>query len=94
MPEQQLSQKRAEAVVKYLTEKGVNGARLSAKGYGQDKPVADNKTKAGQGKNRRIEFKLEFKTLDERNKDDASATHAAPGIALDQNELDKALGNR
>src|SRR5262249_32517822 len=51
-----LSQKRAEAVVKYLTGKGIAAQRLQAKGYGQDKPIADNKNKAGQQKNRRVEF--------------------------------------
>jgi outer membrane protein OmpA-like peptidoglycan-associated protein len=51
-----LSQKRAEAVVKYLAEKGVNPTRLQAKGYGQEKPIAENKTAAGKQKNRRVEF--------------------------------------
>ena len=51
-----LSQKRADAVVKYITGKGVEAARLQGKGYGADKPIADNKTKAGQQKNRRVEF--------------------------------------
>ncbi len=51
-----LSQKRADAVMKYLTGKGVVATRLQAKGYGADKPIADNKTKAGQQKNRRVEF--------------------------------------
>jgi outer membrane protein OmpA-like peptidoglycan-associated protein len=53
-----LSKDRAEAVQKYLTDKGIEAARLTAIGYGSDKPVADNKTKAGKAKNRRIEFKL------------------------------------
>ena len=51
-----LSQKRAEAVVKYIAGKGIDAARLQAKGYGPDKPIADNKTRAGQQKNRRVEF--------------------------------------
>jgi len=55
---QALSQERAEAVVKYLTEKGVKASRLEAKGYGQDNPIADNKTRAGRQKNRRVEFKI------------------------------------
>jgi outer membrane protein OmpA-like peptidoglycan-associated protein len=53
-----LSQKRAEAVVKYLASKQVDAARLQAKGYGPDKPVADNKTAPGRGKNRRVEFTI------------------------------------
>ncbi|MEZ4300087.1 MAG: OmpA family protein [Polyangiaceae bacterium] len=51
-----LSQKRADAVVKYLTGKGIAATRLQAKGYGPEKPIADNKTRAGQQKNRRVEF--------------------------------------
>ena len=52
-----LSQDRAEAVVKYLVEKkAVDAKRLSAKGFGDSKPIADNKTKNGQAKNRRVDF--------------------------------------
>lgn len=52
-----LSQDRAESVVRYLVEKkAVDGKRLSAKGFGDSKPIADNKTKAGQAKNRRVDF--------------------------------------
>lgn len=54
----QLSQARAEAVVAYLASKGVNRDRLTAVGYGQEKPVADNKTAEGRQKNRRVEFKI------------------------------------
>lgn len=55
-----LSQKRAEAVRDYLIEKGgVNGARLTAIGYGQDKPIASNRTARGRDKNRRVEFKIQ-----------------------------------
>lgn len=51
-----LSQKRADAVMKYLVEKGVEKTRLVAKGYGPDKPIADNKDSKGKQKNRRVEF--------------------------------------
>ncbi len=52
-----LSQDRAEAVVNYLvSKKGVDAKRLSAKGFGDSKPIADNKTKKGQAKNRRVDF--------------------------------------
>lgn len=51
----QLSQRRAESVVKYLVEKfGIEPTRLSAVGYGKTKPIADNSTDAGRQKNRRI----------------------------------------
>ncbi len=53
-----LSQARAESVVEYLIRKGIAANRLSAVGYGESKPVADNETEAGRAKNRRIEFNV------------------------------------
>lgn len=52
-----LSQRRANAVKKYFEDQGIAANRLKATGYGQDKPVADNKTAAGKSKNRRVELK-------------------------------------
>lgn len=51
-----LSQKRAEACMAYLISKGITAERISAKGYGESKPIADNNTKEGKQKNRRTEF--------------------------------------
>jgi OOP family OmpA-OmpF porin len=51
-----LSQRRAEAVRNYLIKKGVEPQRLEAKGYGQERPIADNKTAKGRAANRRVEF--------------------------------------
>lgn len=52
-----LSQKRAQAVVKWLIKSGkVNTKQLKAKGFGDTKPIADNKTEDGRSKNRRVEF--------------------------------------
>ncbi|MCM2357670.1 MAG: OmpA family protein [Geobacteraceae bacterium] len=51
----QLSQRRAESVVKFLVEKfGIDPSRLAAKGYGKTMPIADNSTDLGRQKNRRI----------------------------------------
>lgn len=55
-----LSQKRADAVMKYLVSKGIDASRLTAVGYGQEKPIEDNKTATGKAKNRRVEFKLGY----------------------------------
>lgn len=53
---QALSQKRAESVKKFLASKGVEGKRLETKGWGDGKPVSDNRTDAGRAKNRRVEL--------------------------------------
>ena len=53
-----LSQQRADAVRQYFIDKGIDGARLTAVGFGPDKPIADNATPAGRAKNRRVEFRL------------------------------------
>jgi OOP family OmpA-OmpF porin len=53
-----LSQRRAEAVRKYLIDHGIDGSRLESKGFGPDEPLDTNETKAGKAKNRRIEFQL------------------------------------
>lgn len=51
-----LSQRRARTCLRYLAQKGVDARRLSSKGYGSSKPIADNNTLEGQQRNRRIEF--------------------------------------
>jgi outer membrane protein OmpA-like peptidoglycan-associated protein len=53
---QTLSESRAASVLAYLKSKGVDEGRMTATGFGQDKPVADNKTAAGRAKNRRVEL--------------------------------------
>ncbi|OHE62340.1 MAG: hypothetical protein A2X71_06540 [Thiobacillus sp. GWE1_62_9] len=51
-----LSQERAEAVRNYLISKGIAADRLTAKGYGESQPVADNATDEGRAQNRRVEL--------------------------------------
>ena len=53
-----LSQKRADAVKKFLIAAGVEEERLEATGYGEEKPIADNDTDEGKEKNRRVEFNI------------------------------------
>lgn len=55
-----LSQNRASAVKKYLEKKGVESSRIDTKWYGEDKPIADNKTAEGRAKNRRVEMEVIF----------------------------------
>jgi len=57
----ELSQKRAESVKTYFVGKGIQENRLTAVGYGMDKPITANKTKADKAKNRRTEFTLQTK---------------------------------
>jgi outer membrane protein OmpA-like peptidoglycan-associated protein len=54
----QLSENRAETVAGYLVEKGVEEDRITSKGYGQDDPIASNKTSEGRAKNRRTEMRI------------------------------------
>lgn len=53
-----LSDDRAKAVMAYLTDHGVEKERLQAKGWGIEKPIADNTTEDGREKNRRVEFNI------------------------------------
>ena len=53
---QALSEKRAQAVAAWLTSHGIEAGRLSAAGFGQTKPIADNSTEDGRAKNRRVEL--------------------------------------
>lgn len=55
---QKLSVKRSEAVKAYLLEKGIEKNRVYTEGKGEAQPVADNSTKEGQAKNRRVEIEV------------------------------------
>lgn len=56
---QRLSDLRANAVLAYLVTRGVARERLTARGYGQGKPIADNATAEGRAHNRRIDFHVQ-----------------------------------
>ena len=51
-----LSEQRAKSVMDAIVEAGVDASRLSAAGFGQDRPIADNKTDEGRAQNRRVEL--------------------------------------
>jgi OOP family OmpA-OmpF porin len=52
-----LSEQRAKAVREYLIARGVGADNISARGYGSEQPVADNSTREGTLKNRRVELR-------------------------------------
>jgi OmpA-OmpF porin, OOP family len=57
---QKLSERRAKAVVDYFITKGIATERLEYLGYGESKPVANNKTEKNRKKNRRVEFEIKI----------------------------------
>ncbi|MDC0683040.1 OmpA family protein [Sorangium atrum] len=57
-----LSQRRALAVVAWLTAHGIDARRLEARGFGARRPLADNRTRDGRAKNRRVEFQIRKRT--------------------------------
>lgn len=60
-----LSQQRADNVKNFLVEQGIDAVRLSAKGLGMTMPIADNSTKEGRQKNRRVDLVIQDKVLQE-----------------------------
>jgi OOP family OmpA-OmpF porin len=53
---QRLSERRAEAVKRFLVQRGVESSRIETRGFGETKPIASNDTKAGRAENRRAEI--------------------------------------
>jgi OmpA-OmpF porin, OOP family len=51
-----LSKDRAAAVARYLMARGIDASRVSSEGYGESRPIDDNRTRAGRAQNRRVEF--------------------------------------
>jgi len=55
---QSLSKRRANSVAIQLIKQGVDATRITSKGYGENNPIASNKTEAGRKINRRVELKI------------------------------------
>lgn len=63
-----LSEQRAKNVLDFLVSQGIDGARLSSKGYGKTRPVGDNSTKEGRQKNRRVDLVIHDKSIQNQGK--------------------------
>ena len=74
-----LSQQRADNVKNFLVEQGIDAGRLTAKGLGMTMPIADNKTKEGRQKNRRVDLVIQDKALQDGS--EAPAPAEAPAEA-------------
>lgn len=55
-----LSGRRANSVMKYIVDKGIESSRMSKKGFGETLPIEDNNTTAGRSKNCCVELKVLF----------------------------------
>ncbi|HHG83776.1 MAG TPA: OmpA family protein [Bacteroidetes bacterium] len=55
-----LSKRRAKTAMQYLIDHGISADRLQSEGYGETQPIADNNTKEGRARNRRVAFKILF----------------------------------
>lgn len=72
-----LSLRRAQSVEKVLVGAGLPATRVSSVGLGPDQPVADNTTREGQGKNRRVEIDVKTADAVEKTRTDTSTVDAA-----------------
>jgi outer membrane protein OmpA-like peptidoglycan-associated protein len=71
---QQLSEKRAEAVRQYLVQQGISGDTIVATGFGKTAPIASNETPEGRQQNRRVELVLSGDAIGEGNSSTTSET--------------------
>ena len=76
-----LSQQRADNVKSFLVEQGIDAGRLTAKGLGMTMPIADNKTKEGRQKNRRVDLVIQDKALQQNAEPAAEPAAPAEGAA-------------
>ncbi|UCC15667.1 MAG: OmpA family protein [Gammaproteobacteria bacterium] len=65
---QALSERRAQAVADYLISKGLSADRFTVRGYGESDPIADNSTREGRARNRRVEMRVEPTVMREGGK--------------------------
>ncbi len=72
-----LSQQRADNVKNFLVEQGIDSTRLTAKGLGMTMPIADNSTKEGRQKNRRVDLVIQDKALQQKAEETPKAEPAA-----------------
>lgn len=73
-----LSQQRADNVMNFLVEQGIDAGRLTAKGLGMTMPIADNSTKEGRQKNRRVDLVIQDKALLQAEPENTTAVPAEP----------------
>jgi outer membrane protein OmpA-like peptidoglycan-associated protein len=71
-----LSLRRAQAVAKVLTDSGIPVAKVAAEGFGPEQPVADNRTRAGQSRNRRVEIDVKTPQAVEKIRTDTETVDA------------------
>ncbi|MBK9797171.1 MAG: OmpA family protein [Holophagaceae bacterium] len=76
-----LAKRRADAVAKVLVDAGIPAAKVSTVGVGPDKPIADNASKEGQSKNRRVEIDVKVDDGKVEVRKTATGTVEAPAPA-------------
>jgi len=88
-----LSQRRAQAVSDFLVGKGVTVSRLSAKGYGREAPLAQEKTDEARAQNRRVEFTILTQTALTKLVEMAPTETAAAELGCGESDEEKRIAN-